>query len=37
MERIEPVPLAVTAGGRRVPAVLWERPGRDAPLVQSDQ
>lgn len=33
MEIIAPTPLAVTVGERKVPAVLWRRPGSQAPLV----
>lgn len=33
MEQIEPVPLAVTVGDRKVPAVIWTRHVREAPLV----
>ena len=33
MQPIEPTPLAVTVGDRKVPAVMWHRHGREAPLV----
>lgn len=33
MEQIEPTPLVVTVGDRRVPAVLWRRDGDESPLV----
>lgn len=33
MEQIEPIPLPVTVGDRKVPAVLWKRDGPIAPLV----
>lgn len=33
METIEPTPLAVAVGERRVPTVLWQRPGGRGPLV----
>ena len=34
MEQIDPTPLAVTVGDRKVPAVLWHSHGREAPLAK---